>query len=62
MATKPIITLKWNRKSGEAGIETNRVSQLHGVEKVDFLNDSIAMLTRELKDTIETFADDYEIG
>ena len=47
---------------GEAEINFAGMDKLHGIEKVDFLDDAIGMLERYRQRLGTTWANDYENG
>lgn len=59
MASKVILTLRWDNEDGEAKINFDGMSELYGIEQADFLNDVIAMLTEQREKLGNTWAEDY---
>jgi hypothetical protein len=58
MASQAILTLRWDEE-GEATINFAGMDKLHGIEKADFLNDVIYMLTEYREQQGLAWAEDY---
>jgi uncharacterized small protein (DUF1192 family) len=53
-----VLTLCWDEDAGEAAINFEPMQRLYGIERVDFLNDCIALLQDELaRQQQQAFAD-----
>ena len=55
-----VLTLKWNHDTGEAEINFKGLDKLYGVEKMDFLEDCIAMLQEQHEKVVPACFDIYK--
>lgn len=62
MSTKTILSLKWNNNHGEAEINFDGMEKLFGIEKADFLNDVIQMLSDYRDECGNNWVNDYAEG
>jgi len=58
MASQVILTLRWDDE-GEAKINFDGMDKLYGIEKADFLDDVIYMLTEHREHLGSNWAEDY---
>lgn len=59
MAKISVLTLKWDCE-GEAVIDFKGLDKLYGIEKMDFLDDCIAMLIEKREEVVPDCFDDYK--
>jgi hypothetical protein len=54
-----VITICWDPDNGEATINFAGLDRLHGIEKMDFLDDAIALLTDKQEEIVPKCFEDY---
>lgn len=61
MASKVILSLRWDDEIGEAKINFDGMAKLYGIERADFLNDVIYMLEEYRDKQGESWTEDYQV-
>jgi hypothetical protein len=59
MTRKAILTLYWDEDEGQGHINFAGMNKLYGIERADFLNDVIGMLTDYRERIGQSYFDDY---
>lgn len=57
-----VLTLKWDRDEGNAVINFSGMDKLHGIEKMDFIDDCIDMLMNYREEAVPKCFEDYTKG
>ena len=55
-----VLTLCWDPTHGEARVNLEGINKLHGIEKMDFLDDVIEILLQAREDHVPACFEDYK--